>query len=528
MKKIIILVLLIINSVLILKAQIEKAESNGNFGHLSKNYQTEIIQTNDGSFIALLDHNYYSIMKFNAKQQILWKQNFESFKELNSVIQTRDNGYLLVGESRRNKADNESFFFIVKTNNIGKIKWKKKYGEKKSMSNSIKVISDSNDGYIIIGTTNFEGEKNNYRLSQNIWIIKIDEDGKIIWEKTYGNKAYDEIAETIIQTNDGGYAIIATINYFNKPKATLFIKIDRYGNFQWEKIFEGTRVSGIIQDNNDNYIILNHSTLFIFNKKEIISQFMLFEMLRKKERLGEFCSMEFHSIIKTDDNSLVASGYYKCGTLSSTGDPNLFICKIDKYYNLLWTITEGLLKSPITSSLIETKNKDIAVTFSYFSAPNNIFCFMLIKTKIEDIITERINNKMELWKQKGKYEKQLEYDKRVTKQTIQEQREIYKAEVILNMGISYFYNNKNLYSLNYDAENEIFKIKFNLFESIFLNIPNNEAKKFEANFSKLQYSDFDFDIPFNEQLIIKKITVKDTINNKIYFYDISKPYNFNE
>lgn len=70
----------------------------------------------------------------------------------------------------------------------------------------------------------------------NLFVIKIDGDGNLLWEKSYKNYGYDEGLQ-ITHTSDNGSIICAgnTGNY--NIYSTRILKIDHEGNTQWDKSF---------------------------------------------------------------------------------------------------------------------------------------------------------------------------------------------------------------------------------------------------------------------------------------------------
>lgn len=73
----------------------------------------------------------------------------------------------------------------------------------------------------------------------NIALVKLTEDGNLIWKKVYGGSARD-FPRSLIQTSDGGFAILAsTYSYGSGHEDFLLIKTDVSGNIQWSKTYGG-------------------------------------------------------------------------------------------------------------------------------------------------------------------------------------------------------------------------------------------------------------------------------------------------
>jgi hypothetical protein len=75
---------------------------------------------------------------------------------------------------------------------------------------------------------------------QFIWLVKTDIDGIMTWSKTYGGTGWEEV-HCVIQTGDGGYAIIGFTTSFGAGGADSWLfRTDSSGNMLWNKTYGGT------------------------------------------------------------------------------------------------------------------------------------------------------------------------------------------------------------------------------------------------------------------------------------------------
>ena len=87
-----------------------------------------------------------------------------------------------------------------------------------------------NGGYIIGGIS----YSNNIQ-SHDIYLVKIDENGNLMWTKTMGG-IYSDYCQSIIQTSDGGYAIGGWTLSFGSGLYDFFVsKVDSIGTIEWTK-----------------------------------------------------------------------------------------------------------------------------------------------------------------------------------------------------------------------------------------------------------------------------------------------------
>jgi hypothetical protein len=111
---------------------------------------------------------------------------------------------------------------------------------------------------------------NLYTPEQNaqIFIIKTDSRGNILWSKEMGDSEHNEIAEVIRQNNDGTFIIAASYctTYSSLPDLQV-IKVDQKGDFVWSRIFQTSGVGmglNIVKDLNDDNIITGDNDAGIF------------------------------------------------------------------------------------------------------------------------------------------------------------------------------------------------------------------------------------------------------------------------
>ena len=163
---------------------------------------------------------------------------------INSVQQTTDGGYILAGY--KYNSQNGSDYWIVKLNSNADIKWEKTYGGSNT-DRAYNIQQTIDEGYIVAGyTKSNDGDiSNNYGLT-DAWILKLNPNGDTIWQKTYGGSNY-EVVNSIKQTTDGGYIIVGHTKSNNGNISNnqggydaWIIKIDANGNLKWTKTFGGT------------------------------------------------------------------------------------------------------------------------------------------------------------------------------------------------------------------------------------------------------------------------------------------------
>ena len=307
-----------------------------------------------------------------------------------SAIPTSDGGFLFVGYTW--SYGNEQQVYAIKTDFHGEIKWEKNYGGSMwDVGN--KVIEINGGGFIIVGYSNSP------RISSgntDIFLIKIDNNGNMIWQKAYGNLTFPnhEWGYDIIQTPDEGFIIVGARDRYSKGSMNgLVIRIDENGELIWEKeLLDESQVNETIYSislalNGAIYLCSSlNSTSFPAVYQPKITK-MDFSGNIEWQRIFNSNGSEFHQYRATNTNLgeivLIGTSSKK---LSIGNKKDAFMVKIDDSGNILWTNAYGSTDEDDWGwSVFETPKRNLVFVGSTKSFGASLFDIYLVSTNSNGI-----------------------------------------------------------------------------------------------------------------------------------------------
>jgi hypothetical protein len=195
------------------------------------------------------------MVRLNSSGNLLWQKCIGgSNSDVAKVVRnTADNGFIILGSSRSSDFDatgnSDPLFgaiWVIKTDASGNILWQETYGG--TYFESEGDIQPTFDGGYIFGVTSLSanGDVNCNHGLADMWVVKTDSLGGILWTKCYGGSLIDEF-RTLRFTPDGGYiacgSSISTngnVTGNNGLKDAWIVKADVSGSLQWQKNLGGS------------------------------------------------------------------------------------------------------------------------------------------------------------------------------------------------------------------------------------------------------------------------------------------------
>jgi hypothetical protein len=153
----------------------------------------------------------YKLEDLEGVKQLAWVKNFggSGNDSPRAIIQTLDGGFAVLGFSDSidddlvNKTLSVNDYWLLKLNADGNIEWQRTYGGSKD-DRGQQVIQTSDGGFAIAGyAMSDDGDASNNEGFHDNWILRLDSAGEILWEKSFGFSGHDHSYD-LVETPDGG------------------------------------------------------------------------------------------------------------------------------------------------------------------------------------------------------------------------------------------------------------------------------------------------------------------------------------
>jgi hypothetical protein len=340
-----------------------------------------------------------TIVSYGCLGKIWDKQFGGEAPEYASKILKVSGGYLLAGSTNPSTSGNKSApskggmdYWLVKIDDNGNKIWDKTFGG--SATDFLTDIIELSDGNFVMAGGSYSGiggdKTEASRGGLDYWLVKIDDNGNKIWDKTYGgsgDEGYFRSKISVKETNDGFVLGGSSLSGIGGDKTTptivngsshiWLLKLNHQGTKIWEKTFGGSIsesfVSISILENNEYLLLgnsLSPSNANIGNKTSVNNGGDDYWLVKVNANGDKVWDRSYggngydrpSSMVYTNDGKVVIigssdsniSGDKSRNSISSSTD--LWVIKVDTSGNKYWDKTYGGSSSDFGQSIIKTPN----------------------------------------------------------------------------------------------------------------------------------------------------------------------------
>ncbi|HNP49442.1 MAG TPA: hypothetical protein PKL85_11425 [Bacteroidia bacterium] len=183
--------------------------SNCSPGALIQTIDSGIVVT-CGDFTTAFPH--LILAKLHPDSLLEWKKDYGYPGTINAglagntVIQTNDSNFLVMGYKVTGSLQSDFSLFLMKVNASGDSLWSKTYIMRNS-NDFPSVIQTQDGGFALVSTVAYPPSGGNF--DYRIVLMKTNSTGDSLWSKEFMGLGLNQ-AHQLIQCNDGGYAILGT------------------------------------------------------------------------------------------------------------------------------------------------------------------------------------------------------------------------------------------------------------------------------------------------------------------------------
>jgi Dockerin type I domain len=357
---------------------------NKTYGGIDFDMAYSLVKTSDGGYaIAGYTYSYgagssdFLLVKTDSSGNMQWNKTYGGtfYEAAYSLVETNDHGYAIAGYTS-SKIGGSADFWLVKTDRFGNLIWSQIYGDMIGDEAALSVVQTVDGGYALGGSVYYGSSS-----SSNFELVKTDSGGNMQWKKQYGG-ADSEYANSMVQTSDGGYALAGEKC---SPGGVgnhdfLLVKVDSNGNLQWNKTYGGTDYEvaySLVQTSDAGYALAGTT----YSSGAGNGDFWLVKTSAVGNALwnktyGGTNTEEARALLQTVDGGYTLAGY----TLSfGAGSSDYWLVTTDNTGNTLWNGTYGGPLDDVAYSLVKTSDGGYAIAGATSSYGVGLYDFWLAK-----------------------------------------------------------------------------------------------------------------------------------------------------
>ena len=315
------------------------------------------VETEDGFLVVGQTASYetgngdISLIKTDQSGTPLWNKTYGTTASEDGVyvIKTRDGNYLITG---RTNSNGNIDLLLLKVTPDGNMLWNKTIGGPGD-DWMWKISRANTDGYVLVGRTNSYGVG-----LTDIWLIKIDENGDLLWNVTLGGSEEDR-GRDIYTLDNGGYLVLGfSSSYGHGGFDFWLIETDSSGEMIWNNTYGGPEADRAfcLKPIDDGYVLSGSTNSFAEGGSYAYFFGLDSErnMIWNKTYGGEGIDSA-HNILDASNGEYLLVGY--TGS-SGAGARDVYVILTDDTGNPILEKTYGGPEAEVSSFGIKTKNGD--------------------------------------------------------------------------------------------------------------------------------------------------------------------------
>jgi uncharacterized delta-60 repeat protein len=275
-----------------------------------------------------------------------------------SIVALADGGFAVAGDTESKGAGNNDMW-VLRLDEAGHVLWDHTYGGAEGdHAHSIVALADG--GFAVAGYTQSKGAG-----GQDMWVLRLDEAGNVLWDHTYGGSETDR-ADSIVALADGGLAVAGMTKSKGAGKRDMWVlRLDEAGNVLWDHTYGGAnedRATSIVALADGGFAVAGETDGGVVSSQWVADMWVL--------RLDEAGNVVWDhayggagndradSIVALADGGLAVAGMTKS---KGAGERDMWVLRLDEAGNVLWDHTYGGAHEDRGTSIVALADGGFAV-----------------------------------------------------------------------------------------------------------------------------------------------------------------------
>ncbi|MCP4631994.1 MAG: T9SS type A sorting domain-containing protein, partial [candidate division Zixibacteria bacterium] len=259
-----------------------KFDSHGNmeqvntFGHTGIEVGMSVCEADDGGFMICGYTNSFGygefdvyVIKTDSDGNGEWAEMYGgALTDIgNAIIKTSSGNYVINGSSGTYGSGNMNFW-AFEIDPDGVQQWEENFGLGSDFDWGKGICETADGGFALVGDSDTHGAD-----LLDVMLIKTDDYGFEDWRYKISRSVFYDYGNSICQTSDGGFIICGATKYTNTQKNDIYmIRTNSNGNVLWTGTYGGSESdwgSSMCITNDDDYVIVGHTESFGAGKYDV-------------------------------------------------------------------------------------------------------------------------------------------------------------------------------------------------------------------------------------------------------------------
>ena len=281
-----------------------------------------------------------------------------------SLFATEEGDYLIAGSTTSN-GYGVSTAYLARTSSKGNVLWTTWFGGwGDDNAEAVAITDDSN--IVIAGVSEsfnlMTGNKIDPNSGQmiddyNVYLLKTDKDGTVLWEKPYGDTLYSEWGTCMAVVSDG-YLVAGYQSRTDGEEDLFYLRTDLDGNLAWQKVYgtaDADRAVDIVATSDGGFVI-GGNTQKVYPTR--IDPYLVKingagDVLWEKTYGVPERNEILHSMVPAENGDILGIGVSRIGTSADPENDLLYVFRLNPAGDVVWENTYDRSSINVGRSIVE-------------------------------------------------------------------------------------------------------------------------------------------------------------------------------